>query len=139
VLVTGWDLKPQGISTVLKATGEVASKLQAHATSYGNHLSSAASSAGTISAEGGGSSSGGGGKDGEGAVGGLVALALSQFAEHTTPDLKFVAARAGKSLQGAVDATTAYLNGDLDMAAEAQRKALGAVDLGPKAPGVQSR
>ena len=135
--MTGWDLKPQGISTVLKATGEVASKLQTHATSYGNHLSSAASSAGTISAEGGGSS--GGGKGGEGAVGGLVALALSQFAEHTTPDLKFVAARAGKSLQGAVDATTAYLNGDLDMAAEAQRKALGAVDLGPKAPGVQSR
>ncbi|WP_344517830.1 DUF6507 family protein, partial [Streptomyces pulveraceus] len=67
------------------------------------------------------------------------ALALSQFAEHTTPDLKFIAARAGKSLTGAVDATTAYLNGDLDMAAEAQRKALGAVDLDPKKPGVQSR
>ncbi|MFB6711806.1 DUF6507 family protein [Streptomyces sp. NPDC056358] len=135
--MTGWDLKPQGISGVLKTTGEVASKLQTYATSYGDHLSSAASSAGTITAEGGGDG-GGGGKDGE-AVGGLVALALSQFAEHTTPDLKFVAARAGKSLQGAVDATTAYLNGDLDMAAEAQRKALGAVDLDPKKPGVQSR
>ncbi|MFB6944952.1 MULTISPECIES: DUF6507 family protein [unclassified Streptomyces] len=137
--MTGWDLKPQGISGVLKTTGEVASKLQTYATSYGDHLSSAASSAGTISAEGGGDGGGGGGKDGEKAVGGLVALALSQFAEHTTPDLKFVAARAGKSLQGAVDATTAYLNGDLDMAAEAQRKALGAVDLDPKKPGVQSR
>lgn len=68
-------------------------------------------------------------------MGGLVALALSKFAEHTTPDLKFIAARAGKSLTGAVDATTAYLNGDLDMAAEAQRKALGAVDLDPKKPG----
>ncbi|MFD6016205.1 DUF6507 family protein [Streptomyces sp. NPDC060286] len=124
---------------MLKTTGEVASKLQTYATSYGDHLSSAASSAGTISAEGGGDGGGGGGKDGEKAVGGLVALALSQFAEHTTPDLKFVAARAGKSLQGAVDATTAYLNGDLDMAAEAQRKALGAVDLDPKMPGVQSR
>ncbi|MFB6711816.1 DUF6507 family protein [Streptomyces sp. NPDC056237] len=124
---------------MLKTTGEVASKLQTYATSYGDHLSSAASSAGTISAEGGGDGGGGGGKDGEKAVGGLVALALSQFAEHTTPDLKFVAARAGKSLQGAVDATTAYLNGDLDMAAEAQRKALGAVDLDPKKPGVQSR
>ncbi|MFJ9682828.1 DUF6507 family protein, partial [Streptomyces sp. NPDC101194] len=121
---------------MLKTTGEVASKLQTYATSYGDHMSSAASSAGTISAEGGGGGGGGGGKDGEQAVGGLVALALSQFAEHTTPDLKFVAARAGKSLQGAVDATTAYLNGDLDMAAEAQRKALGAVDLDPKKPGV---
>ncbi|MFC9619099.1 DUF6507 family protein [Streptomyces sp. NPDC056930] len=133
--MTGWDLKPQGISGVLKTTGEVASKLQTYATSYGDHLTSAASSAGTISAEGGG----GGGKDGEKAAGGLVALALSQFAEHTTSDLKFVAARAGKSLQGAVDATTAYLNGDLEMAAEAQRKALGAVDLDPKKPGVQDK
>lgn len=135
--MTGWDLKPQGIQGVLKTTGEVASKIETYATSYGDHLSSAAASAGTITAEGGGNS--GGGKDGEGAVGGLVALALSQFAEHTTPDLKFIAARAGKSLTGAVDATTAYLNGDLDMAAEAQRKALGAVDLDPKKPGVQSR
>ncbi|MFF3953724.1 DUF6507 family protein [Streptomyces sp. NPDC001890] len=134
--MTGWDLKPQGIQGVLKTTGEVASKIQTHATSYGDHLSSAASSAGTITAEGGGD---GGGKGGEQAVGGLVALALSQFAEHTTPDLKYIAARAGKSLTGAVDATTAYLNGDLDMAAEAQRKALGAVDMDPKKPGVQSR
>ncbi|WPW30508.1 DUF6507 family protein [Streptomyces atratus] len=135
--MTGWDLKPQGISGVLKTTGEVAGKIQTHATSYGDHLTSAASSAGTISAEGGGG--GGGGKDGEKAAGGLVALALSQFAEHTTSDLKFIAARAGKSLQGAVDATTAYLNGDLEMAAEAQRKALGAVDLDPKKPGVQDK
>lgn len=81
--MTGWDLKPQGIQGVLKTTGEVASKIQTHATSYGDHLSSAASSAGTITAEGGGDG-GGGGKDGEQAVGGLVALALSQFAEHTT-------------------------------------------------------
>ncbi|MFJ1641436.1 DUF6507 family protein [Streptomyces sp. NPDC088256] len=137
--MTGWDLKPQGIQGVLKTTGEVASKIQTYATSYGDHMTSAASSAGTITAEGGGGGGGGeGGKGGE-AVGGLVALALSQFAEHTTPDLKFIAARAGKSLTGAVDATTAYLNGDLDMAAEAQRKALGAVDLDPKKPGVQSR
>ncbi|MCX5340728.1 DUF6507 family protein [Streptomyces atratus] len=135
--MTGWDLKPQGISGVLKTTGEVASKLQTYATSYGDHLSSAASSAGTISAEGG--DGGGGGEGGEKAAGGLVALALSQFAEHTTPDLKFIAARAGKSLQGAVDATTAYLNGDLEMAAEAQHKALGAVDLDPKKPGVQDK
>ncbi|MFD7526903.1 DUF6507 family protein [Streptomyces sp. NPDC059849] len=137
--MTGWDLKPQGIQGVLKTTGEVASKIQTHATSYGDHMTSAASSAGTITAEGGGGGDGGGGGKGGEAVGGLVALALSQFAEHTTGDLKFIAARAGKSLTGAVDATTAYLNGDLDMAAEAQRKALGAVDLDPKKPGVQDR
>lgn len=112
-----WDLKPQGISHVLQTTGDTASNLEKHAKAFGDHLTSAASSAGTISAEG-------GGQGGEKAQGGLVALALSQYAEHATKDLQFIAARAGKSLQGAVDATTAYLNGDLEMAAEAQRKAL---------------
>jgi hypothetical protein len=45
-----------------------------------------------------------------------------------------VAARAGKSLQGVVDATTAYLNGDEEMALEAQRNTLKAPKL--DAPGV---
>ncbi|MCX4700727.1 DUF6507 family protein [Streptomyces sp. NBC_01373] len=115
----GWDLKPQGISSVLKTTGETASDLEKYAKAFGEHLTSAATSAGTISAEG-----GGGGEGGEKAAGGLVALALSQFAERASKDLQYVAARTGKSLQGAVDATTAYLNGDQEMAAEAQRAAL---------------
>ncbi|MEE1668584.1 MULTISPECIES: DUF6507 family protein [unclassified Streptomyces] len=115
--MTGWDLKPQGIQGVLKSTGETASHLEGQAKAYGEHLTSAASSAGTVSAEGGG---GGGGK----AQGGLVALALSQYAEHATKDLQYIALRAGKSLQGAVDATTAYLRGDEEMAARAQRGAL---------------
>jgi hypothetical protein len=120
-VVPGWDLKPQGIQGVLKTTGDTASHLEGHANAFGKHLTSAASSAGTIAADGGG---GGGGGEGKKAEGGLVALALSQYAEHATKDLQFIAARAGKSLQGAVDATTAYLHGDEHMAAEAQRKAL---------------
>ncbi|WP_151772959.1 DUF6507 family protein [Streptomyces abyssomicinicus] len=120
-----WDLTPQGISHVLKTTGETASSMEGYAKSFGEHLQSAATSAGTISAEG-----GGGGEQ----AGGLVALALSQYAEKAAKELQFVVARAGKSLTGAVEATTAYLNGDLEMAAEAQRKAL----LAPKLdmPGV---
>ncbi|MGW5663768.1 DUF6507 family protein [Streptomyces sp. NPDC003758] len=117
-MVPGWDLKPQGIQGVLKTTGEAASHFEKQANAFGEHLTSAASSAGTISADG-----GGGGGDGK-PQGGLVVLALSQYAEHATRDLQFIAARAGKSLQGAVDATTAYLNGDEQMAAQAQRKAL---------------
>jgi hypothetical protein len=131
--MAGWDLKPQGIQSVLTTTGETAGKIEKHAKSYGDHLQSAATSAGTITAEG------GDGKGGEQAVGGLVALALSQFAEHTSSDLKFIAARASKSLTGAVEATTAYLNGDLAMAADAQRKALAVPDLDPTKPGVQTR
>ncbi|WP_037684540.1 DUF6507 family protein [Streptomyces cellulosae] len=117
--MSGWDLKPQGISHVLKTTGDTASDLEKYAKAFGEHLTSAATSAGTISAEG-----GGGGEGGAKPAGGLVALALSQYAERASKDLQYVAARAGKSLQGAVDATTAYLNGDQEMAAEAQRKAL---------------
>ncbi|KUO13880.1 DUF6507 family protein [Streptomyces sp. SS7] len=113
----GWDLQPQGISGVVKTTGETASHLQKHATAFGEHLTSAASSAGTISADAPAAG-------GEQAQGGLVALALSQYAERASKDLSFVAARAGKSLQGVVDATTAYLNGDEQMALEAQRNTL---------------
>ncbi|MEV7997315.1 DUF6507 family protein [Streptomyces sp. NPDC086077] len=121
-MVPGWDLKPQGISSVLKTTGETASGFEKYGKSFGENLTSAASSAGTIAAEG-------GGEGGEKAQGGLVALALSQYAERASKDLQFVAARAGKSLQGVVDATTAYLNGDQEMAAEAQRSTLKAPKL----------
>ncbi|MEU8590175.1 DUF6507 family protein [Streptomyces sp. NPDC048664] len=134
--MTGWDLHPQGIQQVLSETGSTASHLQTYAKEFGTFLQSAATSAGTISADAGSehggtghAGSGHGGK-GEGAPqGGLVALALSQYASHAMKDLEFIAARAGKSLQGAVDATAAYLHGDLDMAMEAQRHA--------SAPGVR--
>jgi hypothetical protein len=126
-----WDLHPQGISHVLQTTGKTASHLEKQAKAFGDHLTSAATSAGTISAEGQGGGSGG---DGKQAQGGLVALALSQYAEHATKDLQFIAARAGKSLQGAMDATTAYLHGDQEMAARAQHAALSAPKI--DAPGV---
>lgn len=126
--MSGWDLKPQGISQVLKSTGESASHLEKYAKAYGEYLTSAATHAGTISADA-GSGGGSGGHGGEKAQGGLVALALSQYAEHASKDLQWIAARAGKSLQGVVDATTAYLHGDEEMALEAQRKTLSAPKL----------
>ena len=120
---------------MLKSTGESASHLETYAKAYGEHLTSAASSAGTISADAGsGGGSGGSSGGGQKAQGGLVALALSQYAERASKDLQFVAARAGKSLQGVVDATTAYLHGDEQMAEQAQRGALAAPKL--DAPGV---
>ncbi|MBC2863741.1 DUF6507 family protein [Streptomyces mexicanus] len=134
--MSGWDLKPQGISQVLKSTGESASHLEKYAKAYGEHLTSAATHAGTISADAG---SGGSGGSGEKAQGGLVALALSQYAEHASKDLQWIAARAGKSLQGVVDATTAYLHGDEEMAAEAQRKTLSAPKVDMPGAGKKGR
>ncbi|GGO53675.1 hypothetical protein GCM10012287_40890 [Streptomyces daqingensis] len=134
--MTGWDLDPQGIRGVLNSTGHAAEGLEKQAKTFGKNLQSAAKSAGTISAEG------GGGSGGEGAQGGLVALALSQFAERAVLDLKAVAQRAGRSMNGAVKATTEYLEGDLQMAAEAQRRASaasGPVDVAPKQTGREPR
>ena len=53
-----------------------------------------------------------------------MALALTQFAQAKDGELSFIAARAGKSMQGAVDATKAYMTGDDQMAADTQKNAL---------------
>lgn len=116
--LTGWDIDPGGVRGVVKSTGAVAEGLEKQSTSYGKHLASAAKSAGTLSGPG-----------GEVPEGGLVAVALSKFAMEAQEDLKYIALRAAKSLKGAVTATSEYVQGDLDMAAEAQRKALSAPDL----------
>ncbi|NKI44563.1 DUF6507 family protein [Streptomyces physcomitrii] len=148
--MTGWDLQPQGIRGVLKTTGESAEKIQRRAGTFGKHLQSAATHAGTLSFESApsaqGAAHGQGGSDGHGGdlesgqgPGGLVAMALAQFATRATLDLKYLVMRSGMSLNGAMEATTAYLEGHLEMAANAQHKALGPVDLDPKKDGVQTK
>ncbi|KNE84133.1 MULTISPECIES: DUF6507 family protein [Streptomyces] len=115
--MSGWDIDVNGVQGVLSKTGEVAGKLETQASSYSDHMESAASSAGTIAG------------GGEAPEMGLVGAALAEFAMKTQDDLMFVGARAGKSMTGAVDAVKAYNQGDLDMAAAAQREALKAPDL----------
>jgi hypothetical protein len=63
----------------------------------------------------------------------LVAAALAEFMEGTADELKFIGVRIGKSVNGAVEATVAYRDGDLEMAAEVQRRAAGLVR--PDMPG----
>ncbi|NUV61632.1 hypothetical protein G6W55_18350 [Streptomyces sp. CAI-85] len=58
---------------------------------------------------------------------GLVAAALAEFIEGTADELRFVGTRVGKTVNGAVEATVAYREGDLEMAAEVQRRASGVV------------
>jgi hypothetical protein len=114
-----WDIDPAGVNSVVSRTAQVASGLDGEVKAYGGHLSSAAKNAGTLSQGSQGSGQGGGG-DGQY---GLVALALSQFSQATEGQLKYLADRIGKSLHGAVDATEEYLKGDLQMAADTQKKA----------------
>lgn len=115
----GWDIDTGGVKGVLIKTGNVADDIEGQAKSYGTNLESAATSAGTLS------------MGGERPEGGPVGAALAEFAQKTQDDIKYVAARAGKSIKGTVDATTAYIDGDLGMAADAQREALKAPDLNP--------
>ncbi|MFI9270246.1 DUF6507 family protein [Kitasatospora sp. NPDC052896] len=118
-----WDIDPAGVGSVLSKTGTVADGLAGQAKSYGEHLQSAATSAGGLS-QGGQSGSGGGKGGGSQGPAGLVAVALAQFAQAVDGKLNFLADRTGKSMQGAVDATKAYLTGDLQMAQDAQSAAL---------------
>ena len=62
---------------------------------------------------------------------GIVGAALAEFAEATQTDIQFVVGRISASLMGASDATMAYVNGDLDMALEAQRAARRAQPVSP--------
>ncbi|MFE6775663.1 DUF6507 family protein [Streptomyces sp. NPDC057702] len=109
--MTGWDLRPPDIGRTLRDTVEIAKRLQGEAKAFGEHLKDAATHAGTLAT------------GGETPEAGLVGLALSEFATHAEKDLRFVAARSAKSVKGASDATTAYMHGNLQMAADAQREA----------------
>ncbi|MCF0079134.1 DUF6507 family protein [Streptomyces lomondensis] len=100
------------MSDVMKVLDEI---IQA----YSGDVQGAATSAGTLAP-------GGAGGEHKGQTG-LVAAALAEFMEGTADELKFIGVRVGKSVNGAVEATVAYRDGDLEMAAEVQRRAAGLV------------
>lgn len=74
-------------------------------------------SAGTLSF---GGESGGG----DGRAAGLVAVALAEFIEGTQRSVVSLSLRASNSANGAIEATNAYLAGDLEQAWNAQRQAV---------------
>ncbi|MGW1199567.1 DUF6507 family protein [Streptomyces sp. NPDC002536] len=113
-----WDINVSGVSSVLKTTGETAGKLKDELDSYQGNMKGAAGHAGTLAPGGEAPKDGGGG---------LVGAALAEFAQHTQDDLKFIAARTSKSLNGAKDATVAYANGDQEMAERLMHEAEKAV------------
>ncbi|MET9365441.1 DUF6507 family protein [Streptomyces sp. NPDC006632] len=111
--MTSWDIKPSGVSGVLKKTGTAAEAMSKAGTSMQESLKSAASSAGTIS----------GPYCGEAPMG-PVGGALGEFMQHKAQELGYIAVRTQHSLQGAYDATTEYMKGDVAMAANKQSQAI---------------
>jgi hypothetical protein len=103
--MTDWDIDPEGVSQVLQATYDEATKLETYAGNYGSYLQGAAGNAG-----------------------GMIADALNGFAITYNGSFNAIAAQIIASLTGAKDATIAYLDGHYEMALNAQRNANGAFD-----------
>ncbi|MEW2294485.1 DUF6507 family protein [Streptomyces sp. NPDC006743] len=124
--MTGWDISPVGVQAALTMTGEAGGDLDKAATAVMNDLMRAASSAGT--AVPGGQFNGplvGPVAPGQSRVPtGPVGAALAQYLSERQKKLAFMARRTAESVRGAAEATRAYVHGDLEMAAEAQRSAL---------------
>lgn len=115
-----WDIQPEGVQRVVERTVNRAEDVEDWGEKYGTHLENAATSAGTLAMPG-----------QERPEMGIVGAALAEFAEATQTDIQFVVGRISASLMGASDATMAYVNGDLDMALEAQRAARRAQPVSP--------
>ncbi|MFF7040893.1 DUF6507 family protein [Streptomyces massasporeus] len=114
-----WDISPSGVQGVVSNVGDVMKVLDEIVQAYSGDVQGAATSAGTLAP-------GGAGGEHKGQTG-LVAAALAEFMEGTADELKFIGERVGKSVNGAVEATVAYRDGDLEMAAEVQRRAAGLI------------
>ncbi|MFI7503503.1 DUF6507 family protein [Streptomyces sp. NPDC049687] len=111
--MTGWDIDVVGVRGVLQNTGTAAKALSDTGQAMQGNLEEAASAAGTITSQYGPYSS----------TAGLVGAALAEFLDQWSRDLVYIAERASRSLNGAAEATGYYVEGDLTMAATAQREA----------------
>lgn len=112
--VTGWDISPSGVQGALKKAAVSAEDLSTAGTNLSDTLPRTATAAGTVAS----------GYTGPALATGPVAAALGEFMQHWQKDLRYVVERTGKSLTGAVEATTEYAKGDLTMAAQAQHAAI---------------
>ncbi|MCK8680966.1 DUF6507 family protein [Streptomyces lichenis] len=110
--MTKWDIDPGGVASILSLVGLAAGDMGKNLNGYGLHVQDAAIQVGTLS-------------DGPycGAPVGPVGGAIANFASDNEGQIRFLSARLKKTVNGTVEATTAYAQGDLDMAADAQREA----------------
>jgi Family of unknown function (DUF6507) len=106
--MSGWNIHPAGVkSVVTKVGGHVTDghgggdTLEHHLKDFGDHIEHA----------------------GTAAASSPIGTALKEFVEHYSPSLKGMASKTGSCIKGAVDATKFYIQGDLEMAAEAEKKA----------------
>jgi hypothetical protein len=99
--VSRWDIDPAGVRSVVSRTIDRAEGFEGQARSYESALGSAVEASGSQ----------------------IVGQALVDFATHNAQAFQFLVDRTSRVVNGAIDATAAYLDGDLTMAGNAQRNA----------------
>ncbi|WP_030252959.1 DUF6507 family protein [Streptomyces violens] len=119
--MTGWDISPAGVRSVISEVREAADGMNAGLRLYGSSVQGAMESAGTLAFGGEGA--------GGGQASGLVPVALATFAKESERDVAFLPLRASNSANGAVEATNAYVTGSLEQAWNAQHQATLAPDV----------
>ncbi len=96
-----WDIEPLGVQGVLTRVEAKAGDLGTAGTDFANALEAAGQAVGKS----------------------IVAVALSNFAQNRAPELTGVATRVKSAMTGTVTAVTAYVQGNLEMAKNAQASA----------------
>ncbi|UUY52264.1 DUF6507 family protein (plasmid) [Streptomyces yangpuensis] len=127
--MTSWDIKPQGVQSQLKLTGERAGDVEHALNKLMSDMAEAAYAAGTA-IPGSAAKVPSAAMQGPVATGqvplshrgstGPVGAALSQYLEKRQTDLKSVAERIQAAILGAGKATNEYIQGDLEAAKQAQ-------------------
>ncbi|MCW2916410.1 MAG: hypothetical protein JWN52_4478 [Actinomycetia bacterium] len=112
--MTGWDIDAYGVRSVLRKVDAAAKPLEQHANAFGTHLQ-AAYEGSTAKPSTAANPSGMTGSP-------IVAAALARFSDHAAHVvLPSIASHYERVRNGAIKATEAYLRGDEQMAANAQR------------------
>ncbi|WP_433545300.1 DUF6507 family protein [Streptomyces sp. CA-294286] len=117
--MTAWDITSSDVRRVLEDTRRTALSMGTTGAALGKTVEGAGEAAGTVK---------------EGAVPGdntqgLVTSALNEYMEKRQKDFFFLALRSHASIVGARQATEAYDNGQLQMAATEQGKAFDDPDV----------
>jgi hypothetical protein len=111
--VPSWDISPSGVHDVLGRAEAVASEFEGQMRTRDGELQGAVGQASS----------------------GLVARALQGFDEAHTASIGFAFSRSAAAMTGAAQATQAYVEGDLEMAANAQAAASATPDPRGSMPG----
>ncbi|MGH4016952.1 MAG: DUF6507 family protein [Pseudonocardiaceae bacterium] len=108
-----WDISPAGVRGVLTQTQAVAGEFEGHMASMNSAMEGGAAEASSEP----------------------IATALTGWVDAKRPSIEFIFTRAAASVNGAAQATNAYLQGDLEMAANAQASVTAAPDPRATMPG----